>query len=110
MYLRTMKNCLLLCNHVTKYIPIYYIYLSNYLSIYINKTECLDVCFVYKSTVLFRPVPTTIVQKKKQFFRVGNPLILAASPLLIRLSFAAFIPRKTNPDYRVDNNYCLSWQ
>jgi hypothetical protein len=89
----------------------------------VYKTECLFVYFVCKSTVLLRswwnfvhlifktrrnllstlilqkPTPTTIlnpVKKKRRFFRVGNTLTFAASPLFHPLSISPLSPLDTH--------------
>jgi hypothetical protein len=56
--------------------------------------------------VLQKPTPTTIfnpVKKKRQFFRVGNTLTFAASPLFHPLSIYRHLRRlthtKSNPYY-----------
>jgi hypothetical protein len=92
-------------------------------NIYVYKTECLFVYFVCKSTVLLRswwnfvhlifktrrellstlilqkPTPTTTfnpLKKKRQFFRVGNTLILR-HPVSLRVEVSLFVgkPRRS---------------
>jgi hypothetical protein len=93
-------------------------------SIYIYITECLFVCIfcmqIYSFTpilmnflhlifktrrkllsilILQKPTPTTIfnpVKKKRQFFRVGNTLTFAASPLFHPLSISSPSPLDTH--------------